>query len=70
MTSKQQAETKKYQPSGAGNGVMTRIEAMVTDVAFVLGGVHAMVKIGTSAPMLVRFTYGQALAADIIEKVE
>jgi hypothetical protein len=70
MKSKQQPVSTKYQPSGSGNGVMTRLEAVVTDVKFVLGGVHAMVKIGTSAPMMVRFTIEQALAADIIEEVE
>ena len=59
-----------YRPSGFGEGVVTRLEAVVTDATFVLGGVHAMVKLGASAPMLVRFTYEQALAADIIEKVE
>jgi hypothetical protein len=67
-TSKQQTPTKTYRPSGFG--VMTRIEAVVTDVTFVDGMVEAMVHMGVSEPMKVRFTIEQAREHDIIEEVE
>jgi hypothetical protein len=66
-TRKQQATKDKYRVTGDGvHGVHTSLEAVVREAAFVDGMVEAMVMIGTTV-VRARFTYAQALDADIIE---
>ena len=69
-TSKQQVAKDGFRFSGNEHGVLTRIEAVVLSIEFVDGMVEATVQMASSEPMKIRFTYKQALAADIIEKVE
>ncbi len=68
-TSKQQVMKDGYRFSGNAHGLMTLIQVEVPGVVFVDGMVEATIRMGASEPMKVRFTYEQALAADLIERV-